>query len=419
MRATKLFNLVSATTLVLPLVILNAGKQASAQQVIAVHNFGHNIGALIDGARPYASVVFDATGNLYGTTFHAGAYHAGTVYELSPQPGGGWTEKVLHSFQINRSDGMNPFSKLVLDTSGNLYGTTALGGTYDGGTVFELTHTAAGGWMEKILHSFQNNGEDGLNPHSGLIVDAAGNLYGTTPQGGAYGGGTVFELSPGVGGSWSENVLYHFNISGSDAFLPYASLILDAAGNLYGTTEGGGTFNAGTVFELSPSTSGLWNEEILYNFSEYGSSGYSPVAGLILDAKGNLYGTSGAGGAFRGGVVFELTPVDGTWDITVLVSLANNTEPPVGPNLYAGLVLDTAGNLYGATTFGGNFYADGSVFELEPLSHGNWLYKELYSSGTYGANPYDTPILDTAGNLYITASEGGKYTAGTVFEITP
>jgi len=419
MEVSKMLARIVAAATVLLLAVFSVGTPVSAQQVIAVHNFGNHSRALTDGETPYASVVFDASGNLYGTTFHGGAYHYGTVYELSPQPGGGWTEKVLHSFDVNPTDGRNPFSVIVLDTSGNLYGTTALGGAYGGGTVFELMRTAGGNWTEKILHSFQKNGQDGVYPQSGLIFDASGNLYGTTPRGGSYGWGTVFELSPGTGGSWSETILYQFDNQGADAYLPFAALIFDASGNLYGTTEGGGAYNAGTVFELSPASGGAWNEQILYSFNTSDSAGYTPLAGVIFDAKGNLYGTTSAGGAYLGGTAFELTPAAGTWSLNVLASLANNTLPPRGPSTYAGLVFDAAGNLYGATAYGGNFYAEGSVFELQLLADGNWFYKELYNSGYFGTNPYDTPIVDKAGNLYVTASDGGSYTVGTVIEITP
>ena len=264
-----------------------------------------------DGADPYAGLIFDAAGNLYGTTSYGGTYRncrygCGTVFELTPAAGGGWTETVLHSFDGN-PDGANPlFGGLIFDAAGNLYGTTYQGGTYSYGTVFELTPPAGGGWTEKVLYSFNNDGMDGVWPESGPIFDAAGNLYGTTRQGGTYGGGTVFELTPTPGGGWTEQVLHYFG-NGMDGVIPYAGLIFDAAGNPYGSTEGGGDYGDGTVFELTPATGGGWTEQVLHSFN--GTDGYCPWTGLIFDVGGNLYGTTTGGGTYGGGTVFELTPV--------------------------------------------------------------------------------------------------------------
>ncbi|MGA2904008.1 MAG: choice-of-anchor tandem repeat GloVer-containing protein [Candidatus Korobacteraceae bacterium] len=226
-----------------------------------LHSFNNNG---VDGAEPYAGLIFDAAGNLYGTTGNGGVNAGGTVLELTPAGGGNWAETVLYSFcsQTNCTDGANPSASLIFDAAGNLYSTTDAGGTYGDGTVFELTPTAGGGWTEQVLHSFNNNGTDGAYPYAGLIFDATGNLYGTTLNGGTYqcvdeGCGTVFELTPTAGGGWTEQVLHNFG-NGTDGFWPYAGLILDAAGNLYGTTQLGGTggncggYGCGTVFELTP-----------------------------------------------------------------------------------------------------------------------------------------------------------------------
>src|ERR1039458_2304305 len=264
---------------------------AAAQETV-LHSF-HNNGT--DGFGPYyAGLIFDAAGNLYGTTLYGGSYGGapgtgGTVFELTPAAGGGWTEKVLYSFgNVADADGANPFAGLVFDAAGNLYGTTYAGGTYRNGTVFELTPAAGGGWTEKVLHNFNNNGTDGATPLAGLILDAVGNLYGTTQVGGTYNYGTVFELTPVAGGGWTEKVLHTFN--GTDGFEPSAGLIFDAAGNLYGT--------AGVVFELTPVAGGGWTEQVLNN-------GAGP-GGLIFDAAGNLYGTTLEGGTYGLGTVFEL-----------------------------------------------------------------------------------------------------------------
>ena len=271
-----------------------------------LHNFNHNG---TDGYWPIASPILDAAGNLYGTTFQGGAYDLGTVFELTPT-GGGWTETVLHTFS-GYTDGGSPWAGLVFDTAGNLYGTTPYGGDYYAGTVFELTPTAGGGWTKQVLHSFSPDCTDGYEPYAGLIFDTAGNLYGTTSAGGTYScngsqGGTVFELTPTEGGGWTETVLHSFNSNGTDGIIPYASLVFDTAGNLYGTTVSGGTYNYGTVFKLSPGEGG-WTETVLHTFN--GTDGAAPYAGLIRDAAGNLYGTTFLGGAYGGGTVFELTPI--------------------------------------------------------------------------------------------------------------
>ena len=387
-----------------------------------------------DGTNPEAGLIFDTAGNLYGTTYQGGTYSIGTVFELTPTAGGGWTEKVLHSFNKNGTDGAHPHAGLVMDAAGNLYGTTFANGTYNHGTVFELTRAAGGGWTEKVLYSFNNNGTDGTNPEAGLIFDTAGNLYGTTYQGGTYSIGTVFELTPTAGGGWTEKVLYSFNNNGTDGTNPEAGVILDAGGDLYGTTYSGGTYNNGTVFELTPTAGGGWTEQVLHHFNLNGTDGANPEAGLIFDAAGNLYGTTDGGGAYGGfyggdGTVFELTPTaGGGWTEEVLHNFGNSTD---GINTHAGLIFDTAGNLYGTTDEGGaygnsdNAYGAsgyGTVFELTPTAGGGWTEEVVHSfnfNGTDGASPHAGLIFDAAGNLYGTTTVSGTYSVGTVFELTP
>jgi uncharacterized repeat protein (TIGR03803 family) len=213
-------------------------------------------------------------------------------------------EKVLHNF--TGADGSGLGADLIMDAAGNIYGTTGAGGTYFHGTVFELTPGADGSWTEKVLYSFGNY-PDGSEPSSSLVFDAAGNLYGTTYQGGANVAGTVFELTSGPGGSWTKKLLHTFNSNGTDGAYPAAGVIFDAAGNLYGTTSLGGTYAYGTVFELTPTIGGSWIETVLYSFGG-GTDGDGPLAGLIFDAAGNLYGTTYSGGAFVSyGTVFEIT----------------------------------------------------------------------------------------------------------------
>ena len=198
------------------------------------------------GGNPQAGLIFDAAGNLYGTTTFGGHYGFGVVFELMPNADGSWTEKVLHHFTGGK-DGRQPYAGLIFDQAGSLYSTTYLGGLYGCGTAFELTPNADGTWKEKVLRQF--NGKDGYQPLAGLIFDQAGNLYSTAPDGGAHGGGNVFELMPSAEGSWKERVLHNFT-GGKDGANPNAGVILDGAGNLYATTEMGGASGAGTVFEI-------------------------------------------------------------------------------------------------------------------------------------------------------------------------
>ena len=262
-----------------------------------------------DGETPQAGLIFDAAGNLYSTTYQGGTYSGGTAFELSPQAGGGWTEQVLHSFG-NGVEGIYPYASLVFDTAGNLYGTTYTGGE-NNGTVFELTPTTGGGWTEQTLTNFL--GSYGLYLSAGLIIDVADNLYGTTPEGGSSRNcgttacGTVFELSPNGSGGWTEQSLHNFDNNGTDGAHPYDSLKFDSAGNLYGTTYAGGSYGVGMVFELTPQAGGGWTENVLHSFISNGTDGAYPYAGLIFDTVGNLYGTTYYGGTYGGGTVFELT----------------------------------------------------------------------------------------------------------------
>jgi uncharacterized repeat protein (TIGR03803 family) len=385
---------------------------------------------------PSGSLIFDASGNLYGTTTDGGTTPGGgggAVFELTKMCGH-WTEKTLRDFGSGE-DGAQPDSSLIFDAAGNLYGTTSDGGADTGGTVFKLTHTASGGWTEKTLHNF-GSGEDGFGPDSSLIFDAAGNLYGTTSGGGANGtafdnGGTVFELTRTASGDWTEKILHDFG-SGEDGWLPRAGLIFDASGNLYGTTYDGGAYGSGTVFELSPRGDGDWTETILHDFDNTSTDGAHPYAGLILDADGNLYGTTFFGGAFtstsscptttgRGGcgTVFELTPqAGGGWTESILHNFEAGSTDGYLPS--AGLIFDATGNLYG-TTIGGGGIRGGTVFKLTPAAGGVWNETLLYTFSSSklgnGASPAASLIFDADGNLYGTTAFGGAHDLGTVFEI--
>ncbi len=251
-----------------------------------------------EGTNPhYGKLVFDQAGNLYGTTAYGGAHGGGDVYTMTPS-NGGWTESVIYSFVVVQNDGYMPQSGVLFDRSGNLYGTTYWGGA-DWGTVYELTPSGSG-WTEQLLYSFQN-GNDGVWPIGGLLLSPSGNLFGTTSTGGANGGGTVFELQPSQG-SWIYTLLYSFTGSGG----PQASLTMDAAGSLYGTTYYDGAYGWGSVFKLTPSNGG-WTYTSLHDFTG-GNDGSRPVSDVIFDGQGNLYGTASLDGANRQGVVWEITP---------------------------------------------------------------------------------------------------------------
>ena len=419
----------SAQALWMSLVMLVAivlVNTCAAQQEAVLHSFGHGT----DGAGPETELVIDSAGNLYGTTLIGGIHDncggghgCGTVFQLSPRQDGAWTETVLYSFG-NGTDGQNPSAGLILDMSGNLYGTTAAGGIHSKGTVFELSPREGGGWTETVLHSF-GSGTDGASPYATLTFDGAGNLYGTTLDGGIHGRGTVFELSPRQGGEWSETVLHSFG-SGTDGSQPYGELVFDAGGDLYGTTTGGGSTGiGGTVFELSPRQGGGWSETIIHSFGN-GADGEGPTAGPIFDGSGSLYGTTAGGGIHGGGTVFELSPRQGGgWTETVIHSFGNGTD---GKAPYGGLIFDSSsGNLYGTTNQGGIHYcADfgescGTVFQLSPREGGGWTETVLHSfgKGPDGAFPYSGLIRDASGHLYGTTFYGGIRGFGTAFEITP
>jgi uncharacterized repeat protein (TIGR03803 family) len=309
---------------VFELVRENAGKWATK----VLHYF-----ALSDGANPSAGMIFDSKGNLYGTTSIGGdtacdpPEGCGVVFKLAPGAGGKWTETVLYSFK--GSDGDEPGAPLTFDSAGNLYGATAGGGAHGTGTVFRLTPDAGGKWTERVLYSFGDyDTKDGYEPAGGLIFDGLGNLYGTTPFGGTkgqQGWGTAFKLTPDKKGEWTETVLHRFNENKIEGGYVSSALVFDKRGNLYGTTSvggkytcpGGGTIGCGVVFKLTPHENGRWTETVLHSFGQ-GNGGAWPGGDLFRDSAGHLFGVTAAGGDFKGpcgkgfstgcGVVFEITP---------------------------------------------------------------------------------------------------------------
>jgi uncharacterized repeat protein (TIGR03803 family) len=383
---------------------------SSSERVLRNFCYGSTCGS--GGNTPYAGVIFDAAGNLYGTTTVGDDGRSGVVYELIPNHGQ-WTAKTL--LALEGEYGFVCQSSLILDAAGNLYGATSYGGAFNSGVVFELIPNN-GKWQAKVLHSFNPNQKDGVNPYGSLTLDGAGNLYGTTYNGGTRNSGTVFELMRN-NGKWTHRVLHNFG--GKNGANPQSGVTLDAAGNLYGTTYYGGTDGTGTVFELSLDN-GKWMEKVLYSFKLNGRDALYPAAGLIFDMAGNLYGTTEGGGFHGGGTVFELMRNHSQWTEKVLHGFNENSKDGAYP--LAGLVMDKHENLYGTTYYGGT-YGAGTVFELI-LDKGEWAEKRLYSfcPMTYcydGALPMAGVIFDKAGNLYGTTENGGLSAGGTVFEVTP
>lgn len=380
-----------------------------------------------DGGVP-VGVVLDKFGHVYGTTYIGGSgpctfpgQGCGEVFEATPvRDSSGsiiWKPRVIYEFQGGSDDGAAPYAPPVPDGARNLYGTTAWGGVGCGngcGTVFQLSWQN-GKWVETVLHKF-TGGSDGGTPESSVLLDKAGDIFGTTLNGGktVCGGfpcGVVYELQPTASG-WTETVLHSFEYS--DGANPVGGLVMDGLGNLYGVTSQGGGRNShyengGTIFELSPNSSG-WSFHVLYTFPSGGGGSYG---GLTIDANGNLYGTANSGGIYGLGSVYELQPPAQQGDPWVFNTLLS-FDYVHGSGPAAGVVFDAAGNLYGTAGGGGtaqtcdSFYPCGVVFELSP-SNGEWIENVLYNfqGVTDGEYPNSTPVLDPWGNLYGTTKYGG------------
>jgi uncharacterized repeat protein (TIGR03803 family) len=420
------FSIIFALTVVLT-------QSAPAQTFTVLHTFSGGQ----DGSKPVAGLTMDRSGNLYGTASSGGANGNGTVYQIK-RNGAGWLFSPLYSF-TGGSDGASPQARVIIGPNGTLYGTTFGGGdpscgVSGCGTVFNLRpppgvcRTAPCRWKESVLHAFTGTPDDGAFPEYGdLTFDQAGKIYGTTTAGDMQGAGTVYELTPS-GSGWTEKVIYPFTYAGQDGKYPYAGVTFDNAGNLYGTRYVGGHFasqcnsfgsnGCGTVFELTPSGSG-WTENVIYDFQGGGGDGFSPIAGLILDRSGNLYGASSNGSSEYGGTAFELSPSNSGWIFSPLYSFIGSFFGACGP--YANLVMDAAGNLYGTTYCSGGAGL-GTVFKLTP-SGPSWIYTSLhdFTGGNDGIFPISNVTLDASGNLYGTASGGlgCSGACGVVWEITP
>ena len=381
------------TLVTLSALILIAPQPAFAQTLTVLHSFGGNSS---DGVSPAGSVIFNKHGRLVGTTLQGGPSDCGTVFAASKKG----REKVIHAFPFIGE--CAPMAGLVVDKLNNLYGTTAVSSPYGyGGTVFKLAMDGT----ETVLHTFPSQDGDGDSPQAALIMDKAGNLYGTTYFGGAHGNGTVFEVTP----DGTEKVLYSFGEQSGDGGNPAARLVFDKHGNLFGTTSAGGAYGCGTVFELTPSGT----ETVLYSFGSQDGDGAYPVTGLIRDKEGNLYGTTTMGGnpgcfGVTCGTVFKLSP---NGIETVLHRFGSQSGDGGYP--MADLVFDKQGNLYGTTSELDGDYT-GTVFKLSPT--GDMTILHTFTGQEGGAR--GGMVFDSHGNLYGTTGGGGAYSRGTLFKLS-
>ena len=363
--------------------------------------------SLVCSCEPWlnAALILDAEGNLYTTTVAGGDFGIGTVIQVDAAG----TQTTLYSFSETgfrqAAGGSNPRADLIRDPAGNFYSTTFGGGASGAGVVFKLDPAG----NESVLYSF-TGGADGANPVGGVIADPAGNLYGTTYRGGSSSAGVVFKLDP----AGNETVLHSFT-GGADGGQPAAGVIRDSAGNLYGTTERGGGSNSGVVFKLDAAG----NETVLHSFRG-GADGAQPAAGVIQDSAGNLYGTTQGGGGTGFGTVFK---VDTAGHETVLHSFTG--APSDGAYPSAGLLLGPAGNLYGTTTAGGSGrdgagggLEGGVVFEVDTAGHETVLHNFI-GGPTDASNPKAPLVRDAAGNLYGTTWYGGGSNQGAIYELKP
>ena len=316
------------------------------------------------------------------------------------------TARILHSLGANETDRVAPYAGVITDGAGNIYGTTQNGGANGVGTVFKISAAGA----ETILHSFGSSATDGWTPRADLIIDNAGNLYGTTVNGGANQGGTVFKIDA----AGTETIVYSFGEHVTDGRYPYGGVIMDSSGNLYGMTSSGGSGGDGTVYKIEPAGT----ETILYSFSGSNIDGAAPYGSLIMDSAGNLYGTTSQGGAYFEGTVFKLSAAGAETILHSFGPKITDARAPAG-----GLIMDSAGNLYGTTTQGGA-NVSGTVFKIDTAGAETILYSFAASANdARSPSAYTKLIMDSAGSLYGTTANGGAnhqntFGDGTVFKIS-
>lgn len=369
-----------------------------------------------DGEYLDTDLVMDSLGNLYGTSVQGGDFASGTVWQLSPSASG-WIHTVLYSFR-GGADGGEPYKGAALNNQGNLYGTavTGGGGSCEGGcgVVWKLTRSGSG-WNQSVIHTF-TGGDDGSGPGTGLTVSPNGTLYGMTPTGGANGQGVIFEMKPTRNGTWHFSVIHAFT-GGNDGSGGSAGRLLRHKGSLYGVTTTGGANGKGVVFRLTRSA-GVWQLTTLYAFRGQPDAGF-PYGGLAFDSAGNLYGTTYYDGANNLGSVYRLTPQpDGTWTEDVLYSFRGGRD---GSGSISNVVFGKTGNIYGTTSAGGASCDCGTIFKLTATADGRWKESIVYRfhGAPDGAFAYNGMVGDGAGNFYGTTVHGGPTDDGVIYKFTP
>jgi uncharacterized repeat protein (TIGR03803 family) len=387
--------------------LVTAAWAASTTKLI--YSFAGNA----DGEYTDTELVADSAGNLYGTSVQGGTFGGGTIFQVTPAG----VHTVLYNF-TGGTDGGEPYKGVTLDAQGNLYGTavTGGGGSCEGGcgVVFKLMNSG-GTWTQSVVHTFL--GSDGSGPGSPVAIDTHGNIYGTTPTGGVNGMGVVYELKQNGTGGWAFGVIHTFT-GGNDGGGGSASpLLIDAAGNLFGVCTVGGANGFGTVYEMSL-TQGKWRLTTLYAFKDQ-PDGALPYGGVISDKAGNLYGTTYYAGVYDVGTVYKLTRTNGTWTETVLYSFKGGQD---GSSPISSLVADAAGNLYGTTSDGGAAACScGVIFKMTRGTTGKWTESVAYRfPGTPQPGfAYNGMVLDSAGHFYGATVHGGSGNDGAIYEFTP
>lgn len=395
-----------------PLVTPARAPSTGTESAVTTEQVLYNFTGGNDGGDAATGLILDRHGNLYGTTVSGGTSACGTVFKLAPQPNPPWQETVLYNFGCY-ADGKNPYGGVTFDPKGGLDGTTVAGGSGgscsgDGcGVLFQLKRTA-----EQVLYNF-SAGADGFGPGAGVVFDASGNVYGTTPDGGIYSEGVAYKVSR-MGRKWHERVIHAFT-GGKDGGVGSLGLLLLQSGSLYGVTEIGGTYSAGTVFKLSPTSRTRWKLTTLYAFKGMPDAA-SPYGGLVANAAGHFYGTTYYGGTHGLGSVFELIPsAGGTYRERVLYSFQGGSD---GSSPTSTLVFGGPADLYGTTSAGGGTCDCGTIFKLNTRS-GKEAVLHGFGNGSDGAYPYYGLTEDATGTFYGTTAAGGSSNQGTVFEFTP
>jgi uncharacterized repeat protein (TIGR03803 family) len=397
----------------LSLVLLTAALLTTMARAAGTTKLVYSFAGGNDGEYTDTELVRDSAGNLYGTSVQGGLYGGGTVFRVTPAG----VHTVLYNF-TGGADGGEPYKGVTLDEQGNLYGTavTGGGGSCEGGcgVVFELSNSG-GIWTQSVIHTFK--GSDGSGPGSPVSVDQHGNVFGTTPTGGAFGIGVVYALSPNGTGGWNFHVIHTFTGGADGGGGSAGRILIDSAGNLYGTCTVGGVNGFGTVYRMSL-VQGRWLFKTLYAFKDSPDGGL-PYGGVVFDKQGNLYGTTYYAGVNDLGTVYKLTHSNGTWTESVLYSFKGGTD---GSSPISGLVADTAGNFYGTTSEGGAATCGcGVIFKMTPSAGGNWTESVVYRfPGAPGPGQvYNGMIGDPAGHFYGATVHGGPSNDGTIYGFAP